>query len=115
MAEPNPTDHDLLITLRAHVDDLRTWKATLEAHLDAKFEAMNQRLDDKVGALDAKLDSKVDELQQHVDQGFTVLRGEMAQTLHRLKLALPTWANVALGTLLTVIGLLIGLLGHPWP
>lgn len=109
-----PNDHDRLVTLETHVQDLRHWREVFTAHLDQKFDAMDGKIESRFTALDTKVDKKVDDLQDHMDQNFGTLRDKLDGTLNNLKLALPTWAQFALYFLVALIGLLGGLLmWHP--
>ena len=99
-----PTDHDRIVTLEAHVHDLRQWRDTLTAHLDQKFDA-----------IDATLDTHRERMETHVDTGFAAIRQEMQGTLDRLRLALPTWAQIALYALIGLLGVAATLVvsAHP--
>ncbi len=105
---PEPTDHDRLVTLETHVQDLRHWRDILTEHLDQKFDAMDAKIETRFGALDAKVDKKVDGLQEHLDHTFSDLRDRMDVTLRDLRLALPHWAQIAIYVLIGLLGLLGG-------
>jgi hypothetical protein len=105
-----PTDHDRIITLESHVNDLRHWRDVLSEHLDTKFNAMDQKIDTRFTALDNKVDKKLDSLQDHLDHTFNDLRDKMDNTLRDLRLALPHWAQIAIYFLVGTLGLLGGLL-----
>jgi hypothetical protein len=105
---PDTPDHDRLVALEQDVKNLSTWRDTLTAHLDAKFD----RIDDKIATLSHSMESKVDDLRSHMDEKIDDLRDNVQGTLHQVRLALPYWAQLAIATLIGLLGLAVGVLSR---
>jgi len=107
---PDIPDHDRIVALEQDVRQLNQWRHTLTAHLDQKFD----RIDDKIATLSRSMESKVDDLRSHMDEKIDDLRENVQTTLHQAKLALPTVAQVIIATLIGLLGVAIGLVsrGH---
>lgn len=114
MAE-TPTDHDRIITLEAHVQDLRDWRGVLTTHLDTQFHTMDAKIDGRFSAIDAKLDQKMDTLQAHVDTSFERLETKVASALASVRAALPIWSQIAIVGLVGLLGAAVtwAATGHP--
>ena len=108
-------DHDRIVTLEAQVQDLRAWRGVLTTHLDTKFDAMDAKIDGRFSAIDAKLDQKMDTLQAHVDSSFDRLETKVAGALASVRAALPIWSQVAIVSLVGLLGAAVtwAALGHP--
>lgn len=107
---PDIPDHDRIVALEQDVKNLNAWRDTLTAHLDQKFD----RIDDKIASLSQNMERKVDDLRTHMDEKIDDLRENVQGTLHQVKLALPYWAQIAIATLIGILGLTVGILtrGH---
>lgn len=110
MADVTP-DHDRIVTLEAKVDDLRGWRRELTAHLDTRFDAIHGKFDAadaknsaRLENMEQKLEKQVDGLRDHVDTGFEHLESNLMGVVERVRMAMPMWAQVAIVTLVGLLG-----------
>jgi DNA anti-recombination protein RmuC len=114
MPENLPSDHDRIVTLESRMEDLRHWRETLTEHLDQKFDQIDNKIETRFGQLDQKMDTKIDTLTDHLDSTFKDLRDQVNGAIRDIRMALPLWAQIALYTLVGLLGILGGLLvWHP--
>ena len=122
MAETTP-DHDRIVTLEARVEDLRSWRKELTAHLDNRFDAINIKFDAtdaktaaRFDTMEVKLERQVDDLRSHVDTGFEHLENNVMGVVERVRMAMPIWAQIAIVSLVGLLGAAVtwaALGGHP--
>jgi len=105
------TDHDRIVALEQDVKNLNHWRDTLTEHLDQKFD----RIDDKMSSLDHKMEVTVGDLRTHMDEKLDDLRDDMQGTLNQARLAIPQWVQIALYTLIGLLGIAAGFIGRGHP